>query len=62
MVREDDRLFIRTIKGTFGELVMSTATQVVVVNCGRRLAVGSPTQIMANPEVVAAYLGANERG
>ncbi len=40
-------------------LVMSTATQVVVVNFGRRLAVGSPTQIMANPEVVAAYLGAD---
>jgi branched-chain amino acid transport system ATP-binding protein len=41
-------------------LVMSTATQVIVVNFGRRLAVGTPAQIMANPDVVAAYLGTDE--
>lgn len=41
-------------------LVMSTAMQVVVINFGRRLAVGSPAEVMANPDVISAYLGVEE--
>jgi branched-chain amino acid transport system ATP-binding protein len=41
-------------------MVMSTASRVVVVNFGRLLAIGTPTEIAANPDVVSAYLGADE--
>ncbi len=37
--------------------VMSLAERVVVLNFGKTLADGPPTEVMANPEVVVAYLG-----
>lgn len=41
-------------------LVMSIADHVVVINFGRHLAEGTPAEIAANPEVVAAYLGTDD--
>lgn len=41
-------------------MVMSIADHVVVVNFGRHLAEGSPAQIAADPEVIAAYLGTDD--
>lgn len=38
--------------------VMSLAERVVVLNFGRILADGLPSEVMAEPEVVTAYLGA----
>ena len=42
--------------------VMSLAERVVVLNFGRLLADGAPTEVMANPEVVEAYLGTEMSG
>ncbi|MBK1736008.1 high-affinity branched-chain amino acid ABC transporter ATP-binding protein LivG [Halorhodospira abdelmalekii] len=39
------------------KLVMSISEQVLVLDYGRRLAVGTPTEVRQNPDVIAAYLG-----
>ena len=36
---------------------MNLSDHVVVLNYGRKLAEGTPAEVRANPEVVAAYLG-----
>jgi branched-chain amino acid transport system ATP-binding protein len=38
--------------------VMSLCQDIVVVNNGRKLAEGAPSDISSNPDVIAAYLGA----
>ena len=38
-------------------LVMSTCDRIAVLNFGRRIAEGTPTEVQDHPEVVAAYLG-----
>ena len=40
------------------KLVMRVSRHVVVLNQGRKLAEGTPAEVRRNPEVVAAYLGA----
>jgi branched-chain amino acid transport system permease protein len=38
-------------------LVMGVSDRVVVMETGKRLAIGTPREIQQNPAVVAAYLG-----
>jgi sulfate-transporting ATPase len=38
-------------------LVMGVSDRVVVMETGKRLAIGTPAEIQANPQVIAAYLG-----
>lgn len=40
-------------------MVMDISDQVVVLNFGRQLAVGKPSEVQSNPDVIAAYLGSN---
>jgi ABC-type branched-subunit amino acid transport system ATPase component len=43
------------------EFVMSVCDQVTVLNFGKRIANGSPTEIQKNPDVIEAYLGTGAR-
>lgn len=38
--------------------VMGTCERIVVLNFGQKLTEGTPAEVAANPEVIAAYLGA----
>ena len=42
------------------ELVMGVSDRLVVLNFGRKIAEGTPTEVQENPQVRAAYLGADE--
>jgi branched-chain amino acid transport system ATP-binding protein len=42
------------------KVIMGLSDRVVVLDHGRKLAEGSPSQVAANPDVIAAYLGSAE--
>lgn len=42
------------------DLIMSITDHIVVLDCGRLLASGSPTEIQQNPHVLEAYLGRDD--
>jgi branched-chain amino acid transport system ATP-binding protein len=40
--------------------IMNVSDRVVVINYGKKIAEGTPQQVVENPEVIAAYLGAKK--
>ncbi len=44
------------------DLVMNICSPVIVINFGALLAEGTPEEVRANPDVVAAYLGKGRKG
>ncbi len=41
--------------------IMNGSDRVVVINYGKKIAEGTPEQVVENPEVIAAYLGTKKR-
>jgi branched-chain amino acid transport system ATP-binding protein len=41
-------------------VVMNVADNIVVINFGKKIAEGEPSQIRSNPQVIEAYLGQDD--
>jgi len=60
-IRDDFELAILLVEHHMG-LVMAVSDRVVVINFGRKLAEGKPSEVRNDPEVVRAYLGTSSQG
>jgi branched-chain amino acid transport system ATP-binding protein len=41
--------------------IMNVSDRVVVINYGKKIAEGTPEEVVENPEVITAYLGAKKK-
>jgi branched-chain amino acid transport system ATP-binding protein len=55
-VRDELEIAIILVEHDMG-LVMDIADRVLVVDFGKQIAVGRPSEVQANPNVIRAYLG-----
>lgn len=55
-IRDERGLTVLLVEHHMG-LVMSISDKVIALNFGRHIAEGTPSEIQAHPEVIAAYLG-----
>jgi branched-chain amino acid transport system ATP-binding protein len=58
-IREERGITVMMIEHDMG-IVMDISDHVAVLNFGRKIADGSPQEVSAHPDVVAAYLGLGE--
>jgi branched-chain amino acid transport system ATP-binding protein len=58
-IRDERRVAVLLVEHHMN-LVMSICDKVVVLDFGRKIAEGTPTEVRTNPDVVIAYLGATK--